>query len=624
MKLGRILVAAIGAAAMTIAATGTSAPAAAPATTTAPARRPATFDLWTQARVKAALDKLEADGDFAAAQESLLKTFDTVVGYGTDKHLAAFHYADYGLRLALQLENVDGGVEMLKFLRKNQQLGRTLAFLISQKDDPKKVFAQLAALRVKHEKELETYAQLAAAICVVHDRPMTRKVNENRRTAADPVAIFEYYVANEKAMYFGVRNVPAELLIWVVDTTSSIEEMTWALKKYGRDDMVGKRFFDIKYDEDHFRKGTPKKVNEAGYSLPNILRYGGICADQAYFAIEVGKAIGVPTAYASGASAETYHAWVGFLEARGKQGWWNFDVGRYEEYKGVRGWVLDPQTREKVPDNYVSLMGELIGTTDSDRETTGAMTDAAGRLALLAGKGDGFSAELPEFTYGDIRKKCRSASAEGALELLEMGLKLDVGYPRGWLTVRDLAAEGQMTLEQKKRWSDIVLRLCGARYPDFALEILGPMIKTVSDVKEQDRLWTAAFSIFTSRADLAAEVRMNQAQMWLDHKDAAAAGVCFKDVIDRYCNAGPFILPALEGAENILRDTGKEKLIVTLYADTWKRTVRPKDMDGPFITQSNWYRVGRLLASKLREAGDERGAASVGSTLDGALGSMGK
>jgi hypothetical protein len=621
MKLGRITVAAIGAAAMAIAAAGDRAPAAPPATTTsAPAKRQATFDLWTQARVKTALDKLEADGDFAAAQESLLKTFATVVGYGTEKHVAAFHAAAYGLRLAEQLENVDGGVEMLKFLRKNAQLGRTLAFLISPKDDPKEVYRQLAALRVKHEKELETYAQLAAAICVVHDRPMTRRVNENRRISADPVAIFEYYVANEKAMYFGVKNVPAELLIWVVDTTSSIEEMTWALRRFGKDDMVGKRFFDITYDEDHFRKGTPKKVNEAGYNLPNILQYGGICADQAYFAIEVGKAIGVPTAYASGASAESAHAWVGFLEARGKQGWWNFDVGRYEEYKGVRGWVLDPQTREKVPDNYVSLVGELIGTTDADRETTAAMTDAAGWLALLASQGEVFAADPPDAPYGDIRKKCRPASAESALELLEMGLKLDVGYPRGWLTVRDLAADGKMTLEQKKRWSEIVLKLCGGKYPDFALEILGPMIMTVSDVKEQDRLWSAAFAIFLPRPDLAAEVRMNQAQMWLNHKDPAAAAVCFKDVIDRYCNAGPFILPALEGAEAILRDTGKDKQVVALYADTWKRIVRSKDMNGPFMTQSNWYRVGKLLAGKMREAGDEKGAAAVSAMLEGSLG----
>ena len=393
--------------------------------------------------------------------------------------------------------------------------------------------------------------------------------------------------------------------------------MTWALQNYAHDSMIGKHFFDIKYDEDHFRKGTPKKVNVNGYNLQNILKFGGICADQAYFAMEIGKAIGVPTAYASGASAESPHAWVGFLQAKGSRGWWNFNEGRYDEYKGVRGWVVDPQTREKIPDNYVSLAGEMIGTSDVDREIAAAMTDAATRLELAIAKEPvPYSPVPPEVAYQDLNKKYRPANSETILELLEMGLKKNNGYSRGWLTVRDLAADGKMTLDQKKRWSEIVLKLCGQKYPDFALEILGPMIQTVSDVKEQDHLWNAAFTLFLSRPDLAAEVKMNQAQMWLDDKKPNAAGLCYMEVIDRYANAGPFVLPALEGAEAQLRDTGRANKVVQLYSDTWKHITKPKDMAGPFMTQSNWYKVGKLLAAKMKEAGDDKGAAAVLATLE--------
>ena len=63
-----------------------------------------------------------------------------------------------------------------------------------------------------------------------------------------------------------------------------------------------------------------KKVTAAGWSLPNILQHGGVCADQAYFAVTVGKSIGVPTAYTIGLGGEVGHAWVGFLQARGKRG----------------------------------------------------------------------------------------------------------------------------------------------------------------------------------------------------------------------------------------------------------------------------------------------------------------
>lgn len=82
-------------------------------------------------------------------------------------------------------------------------------------------------------------------------------------------------------MFFGVRNVPAELLAWVVDTTAAIEEMQWALAKYRGDPAVGSRFFDIEYDYAAFKTGATKKVTEAGFNLPNILKHGGVCADQA-------------------------------------------------------------------------------------------------------------------------------------------------------------------------------------------------------------------------------------------------------------------------------------------------------------------------------------------------------
>ena len=104
---------------------------------------------------------------------------------------------------------------------------------------------------------------------------------ENRAESADPVILFDYFTVNENRMFFGLRDVSAELLVYVVDSTASINDMLWALDRYAGERNVGARFFDIDYDHDHFRKGEPKKVTIAGWNLPNILRYGGVCADQA-------------------------------------------------------------------------------------------------------------------------------------------------------------------------------------------------------------------------------------------------------------------------------------------------------------------------------------------------------
>src|SRR2546423_11586627 len=56
---------------------------------------------------------------------------------------------------------------------------------------------------------------------------------------------------------------------------------------------------------------------------------------------------------------------------------WNFDEGRYEAYRGVVGNVTDPLTRKRIPDAYVSLLAELIGTKAADRQNARALEDAS-------------------------------------------------------------------------------------------------------------------------------------------------------------------------------------------------------------------------------------------------------
>jgi hypothetical protein len=174
-------------------------------------------------------------------------------------------------------------------------------------------------------------------------------------------------------------------------------------------------------------------------------------------------------------------------------------------------------------------------------------------------------------------------------------------------------------LEQKTKWA-ADLRTCGARYPDFALAVLAPMIRTVADPQKQDALWQDAFATFRNRADLAATVKMEEARLWEEQKQTAKAGACYSEVIERYVNAGPFVLAALEGAERLLRDSGKADRVPLLYENAWKKCQRPEDMAGVFVTQSNWFRVGRLLAERLRDTDQTQRAAAVEGQLMGAVG----
>ena len=576
------------------------------------------YVLAVQGQVKATLDALQSDQDWPTATKALQSLFDQTVLYGPEDHADAMREADFALRLVTQLNHAPAAdrIDLLKVLRGSPNLASALVFLIRPGENAAGPYAMLDRLRQKRLEQMDKYANLAAAICVVHQRPFDRRINENTPKPIDPVDVFDYYVKNESRMFFGIKNVPAELLVFVVDTTGSIEEMNWALAKYGGDKEVGKRFFDIKYDYDAFRKGTEKKVTLMGFTMPNILQYGGVCADQAYFATEVGKSIGVPTAYTTGASGEVGHAWVGFLQNSGATGWWNFDSGRYEAYRGVRGNVMDPQTRKGIPDSYVSLLAELIGTKPTDRQNAAALSDAAVRLGAMDSTSMAAIAAPDDVTPATARPKPRAADTATQLALFESSLRQSTGYAPAWFGVRDLAVADKLTLADKKRWADVLLRLGAKKYPDFTLAILTPMIATIPDPKDQDQLWSNLFTLFQARFDLAANIRMNQAAMWDKQNQADKAGICYMDVIQRYANAGPFVLEALKGAEKMLVASKRQDKVLVLYGDTWGRTKQPKEMAGQFMTQSNWYKVGTMYADRLKEAGKAAEAALVTGQLD--------
>jgi hypothetical protein len=148
---------------------------------------------------------------------------------------------------------------------------------------------------------------------------------------------------------------------------------------------------------------------------------------------------------------------------------------------------------------------------------------------------------------------------------------------------------------------------------DFALSLLEPMVETVADPNEQSGLWDAIFKFVQSRADLAADVRMRQARMWEKQNNLPRAGQCYEDVLQHYINDGPFALPALKGAESVLKQMGHEERILDLYAQAAKLVTKPSLLSGraEFFRESNWYKVREAYAEKLDAAGQKQLAEQI-------------
>jgi len=591
------------------------------AQTLVPRNRP-DWGKLTTARMKAIFAEFrEQDAGKAKADGELL--LGTVAAYAPLTETQAFIDAAFTARLTDQLACVtdkDQRIRVLDYLLKHDELARELAFTIRPEEKPEQVYAVLLKLIDARGEQLADYPTLTAALCVVHDVPMVKRINENTAKSDNVVNLFDYYVKNEKKMLFGIKGVPTDLLIWVVDTTASVEEMNWALGKFAGDREAGKLFFKVKYDFDHLRTGRPKMVTVKGFSLPNILQYGGVCADQAYFAMTVAKAIGDPSAYVTAQSGEVGHAWVGFLQPQGRTAAWNFNLGRYPEYQGLRGVVEDPQTHHLVYDGFVAVRAELIRIKGGERDAAKALVTAAIMFSRVKAP-----AQLPAVQAMDADPATefgtpRANDADQLLVLLDAAARHNPCLDEVWFALRSLASQNRLTLSQKKSWADKLQRLTGKKYPDFMFAILEPMIQTIDDPREQNNLWEAAFALMTLRKDLAAEVRMKQAALWEKQNKPDMAGKCYEDVINRFANDGPFVVTALEKTEQMLDKSGLGKRVVQLYGQTWKQLDKPSGMAGSFAQQSNWYRVGLMYAKKLNDAGQTQQANEVQSQLKQVVG----
>jgi hypothetical protein len=565
-------------------------------------------------RILGLLNTIDDDADFARVSKDLTSLFDQLIAYAPIKESGAFREAAFARRLVHQLSQVKKSrVDLFTYLRANPQLAEALAFLVQPEDKVEAVYALLDKLRLKHGTDLNRLASLTAALCVVHDQPLTDRINENSARAADPVLIFEYFKRHERRMYYPPATMPAELLISVVNATASIADLEWALGKYAGDARVGRRYFDVRYDTAHFRTGEEKKLTKAGYSLPNILKHGGICADQSYFAQQVGKALAIPTAGISGQNASMAHAWVGFFEVVTDNPRWNFDSGHYEDYENIRGGTTDPQTRRSVPDSWLALTVDSSTGGATNRRTAIAFMDASLRLQAIQKSPDRYP-PTGETTV-PIRQPARTADIAGRLDLLEAGLRLCPSHGPAWQVL--VAASGELSLKHKKYWADALFKLCGDKNPDFTLGILAAMVRTELDVAAQNDLWDSLYQTYQKRPDLAAEVRFNQGGMWEKSGEKSRAWGCYQEVFLRFANEGPFAVAAASQCERLLRANKKDADVSPMYAELWKRTKRPGASIAPeFKKQSNWYRVGKLYATSLQRDGNTRKASDVREDLE--------
>lgn len=263
--------------------------------------------------------------------------------------------------------------------------------LLAPVDFVPRVLGILNELHRADPLKFRAYASLALALAVVYDVPPP-PVWPHGQVSAEalprkfpaPVEAFAWWTRHDQAgrTLHKLGRLGAAELKYVVDTPASFAELEWALEV---DQLplshLDRAYTMVRYRKDRVANNNPNWLGRT-YRLPEILAAGGICADQAYFATQLGKARGVPTLLFYGAGNDGRHAWFGFLDTGSK---WRLDAGRYAEQRFVTGHARDPQTWRVLSDHEVQFLSQRFRELPAYRQSRTHGNFAAEYLA--AGKG---------------------------------------------------------------------------------------------------------------------------------------------------------------------------------------------------------------------------------------------
>jgi hypothetical protein len=224
------------------------------------------------------------------------------------------------------------------------------------------------------------------------------------------------------------RELDARTLCLVVDTPLPIAELEWGAANAGSSRSRWDRQFNaIAYNQPRLDAGEFAWPH-GPYALPQILEHGGICVDQAYYAVMTARARGLPALLFTGEGRRGGHAWFAYL--RGPDNW-ELDAGRDPRGGYVTGLTRDPQTQETLTDHQLRERTEALAGQRRTEEHV--------QLTLLA-----------ELLLKHDRHNAALAVAEQASQLFPLSERAWSVQEQVWRT-RDSATDLQAFFARKAR-----------------------------------------------------------------------------------------------------------------------------------------------------------------------------
>ena len=458
-------------------------------------------------------------------------------------------------------------------------------------------------------------AALIAAMAVVHDTAYQDRINENIAESGSLRELVPFLLSlpDRRTTMNGFLQLPPEALVHVVDLTISASEIEWALTNYGARRGLPDLYHEVLYDWNHVLDGAPKELTRQGFSLRNVMNFGGVCADQAWFTTTVMEVRGIPAAVVVGRDATVGHAWVGWFEFAGRSPHFNTDTGRYESYQQVPGLVKDPQTSGTIGEGRMGMLARF-STLDSKQRQLGrairsVLTRVEERMNLTS--------EAPP---AEDAENVAPTTPTDRLNWVNALIAVAPSDPGAWDIVAAASQEGAFTDETLNTFTDTLLAE-SRDAPDFALEVLESMAEGLTDAERAGNILERVAGLLArNRPDLAARALLAAGDAFSAAGQQDEAGKRYERITSAYANDGPWVLDAARRVLDVLNDQGRLTADGPAYVESiFNRVKKPEFMSSEWARQSNWYQLGMLLSETLSQTGRPGQGADVMRRLDGML-----
>lgn len=437
------------------------------------------------------------------------------------------------------------------------------------------------------------YSALALACAMldpgIASSPSKLRVSSSNNISVKPLSleeVFQYFIEMDEAheLLTDITKLSPSELLFVVDVRLPRSEMDWARKKVRLTRKGwGGAYPMIRYRMDRAALGKDPYTN---YTFQEILDEGGICMDQAYFAVNTAKCNGIPSAYITGDGNRGPHAWINLLttdETWQSYGGYGYNTGHFSH----------PHNRKSKHESTL-LQG-------MDRKVNGGRLDAS----------------LDYLSLADLFEEMQKPDCVKVM--LEAATQNTPGSPLGWERLIEMMSrpESGTKLEEWDALATLIKRKFRSR-PDYlalAARVEDEYIFPLRDASTNKRnvahdLKKLEKETDEGRSDLTAAAIKRQAEILMKNEDKAGAASLYRKAMKDYADRAE-VFEALMGQyyQYFSEDPAAVLQMAKEAESSYNRKIRTKSDD--YFKVKKEVSIQRRIAGYYEKGGNEKKAAAL-------------